>query len=352
MDIIYTYKARPNSVLWRRLIDYICALLANYHYFELDMHYKQNNMKVKSYFKLSCIPLLLLLFGQSLAVYGQSSPVIHAHRGGAALYPENTIEAMLYSISIGVRVIELDLHITSDSMVVVSHDPYMNHKKALTPEGKKIGFATQLRHKIFSMPYGTLKQYDVGSLPQANYPDRVNIRASVPLLSDLIDQVEAYTKKYGIAPVTYNIEIKSHTLKDGRLTPHFDTFIQLVMRVLQPRKLAGRFIIQSFDVRTLNYIHIAYPEVQLAYLVKKRGGGLNRQLAKLKFTPTIYSPHYKLVDKRLVTEVQRRGMQIIPWTVDNRPEALRLRDLGVDGIITNYPNRLQDWLTEGLYERQ
>ena len=135
-------------------------------------------------------------------------PIVHAHRGGAAIYPENTIPAMLHAVEIGVPMLELDLHVTRDSQVVVSHDAYMNPIKALKPNGEEIPIDSARMYSIYSMTYYSLKRYDVGSRPNPAFPNRKNLKCSVPLVSDLIDSVEHYTQSKGLCHVGYNIEIK------------------------------------------------------------------------------------------------------------------------------------------------
>ena len=319
-------------------------LLKSYIYnIVLPNYFRERIMREKSPVFYKVLMLFLLVFINKAVVFGQEL-TIHAHRGGAALYPENTIESMLHAVSIGVRAIEFDLHISSDHKVVVSHDFYINSAKALDPEGKGIGSLKQFYLRLYSMPYKEIMTYDVGSLAQEEYPERKNFKAHIPLLSDLIDQVEAQTVRNGMEPVTYTIEIKSHRFKDGLLTPHYTDFVELVMAVLLPYQLEERLIIQSFDVRTLNYIHKTYPTIQLSYLFKGKKRSVENQLKRLGFTPSYYSPHFKLVDKALVEDAHRKGMFVVPWTVDDRNEAIRLQGLGVDGLITNYPHRMQEWV--------
>ncbi len=289
--------------------------------------------------------ILYLGFLNQSTVHAQV-PQVHAHRGGAGEYPENTIEAMLHAVSQGVRVLELDVHITADSLVVVSHDPFIHPSKALRPDGTRIACGTALRQVLFQMSYDKISTYDIGSLAQAKYPQRVNINCRIPLLSDLISNVEVYTKKHQLAAVTYNIEIKSHPFKDNRWSPDYQTFVRLVMDVLRPRNLGSRLIIQSFDTRVLNYLHANYPNLQLSYLVKSRWASLDKLLGKLYFTPSIISPHYKMVNQGFVNQAHSLGMKVVPWTVDRKAEVIRLRDCAVDGIITNYPSQVLDWVEE------
>lgn len=292
------------------------------------------------------ILILLVLLVKSVALQAQtnSNTVIFAHRGGSAEYPENTIPAMLNAVSNGVYALELDVHITADYKVVVWHDPYLDSRKVLNADGTKLGRGSKMRNLIYKMSYEKLSKYDVGSLEVKKYKDRVNKKMHISLLSDLIDAVEAYTIKNGLPDVTYNIEIKSHPLADNRLTPTYDLYADLVMQVLYKRRLGDRLIIQSFDVRTLNYLNIKYPDLKLSYLIKSAKYPLKEVRKHLYFTPAILSPNYELVNPQLISECREMGIQVIPWTVNRREDVLFLSKMGVAGIITDYPSDALKWL--------
>lgn len=268
---------------------------------------------------------------------------VQAHRGGAGLYPENTLIAMLNAAAMGVEVLELDVHITQDGQVVLSHDPYFLPKKALAPGGDFIESGGTMRHLIYNMPYEKVKSYDVGLLPQKQFPTRQNVGASIPLLSDIFTQVEDYTKRFNLPAIRYSIEIKSHPFKDDRMTPRFDKYTEAVMDVVYKHKLQNRVIIQSFDVRTLEYMHKFYPEITLSYLVNK-SGNIAKDLSKLNFIPQIYSPNYKKVSQKMVDLAHKLDIKVIPWTVNKRSNLTYMLQVGVDGVITDYPNRINNWL--------
>lgn len=269
--------------------------------------------------------------------------IVQAHRGGAALYPENTIPAMLHAVALGVPVLEMDLHVTRDSQVVVSHDAFLNHLKALTPEGDTIPAALERGYLIYSMDYDSLRRYDVGSLPRTAYPERVSLECHIPLVTELIDSVEQTVGRLGLPPVGYNIEIKSDPSKDGISSPDYRTFATLCTEALLSRRLGDRLLVQCFDVRTLNFLHARYPSLRLAYLVEETGTGFGRQMELLDFVPEVYSPESRMVTEEVVKQAHDRGMKIVPWTVDDRDEALRLKSLGVDGIISNRPDSMMVW---------
>lgn len=289
---------------------------------------------------LSC----LFCIGLPLNAQQTAGFKLHAHRGGAAHYPENSIEAMLYSASIGIPVLELDVHITGDNKVVVSHDPFLNPKKVVLNDGEQLVAGSQMRYILYQMAYSNILKYDIGSLAVKEFPNRINLPASMPLLSQLIDEVEQFTQLNGLPPVTYNIEIKSHRLKDNRMSPPYETYTNQVMKVISSKHIDNRIIIQSFDPRTLNYLNRVYPNIKLSYLLSSSKYPLKTLYKKLDFTPAYFSPSYKLVTPGLINDCHKAGMKIVPWTVNHREDIQYLYRIGVDGIITDYPKLAQEWL--------
>lgn len=290
-----------------------------------------------------CLTSALQMFGTTQI---KKLPIVHAHRGGAALYPENTIPAMLHAVEIGVPMLELDLHVTRDSQVVVSHDAYMNPIKALKPNGDDIPVDSARMYSIYSMTYDSLKRYDVGSRPNPAFPNRKNLKCSVPLVSDLIDSVEHSTQSKGLCPIGYNIEIKSWPDKDGIYSPDYRTFADLCMRVLLSKNLGDRLLLQCFDPRTLNYVHEKYPNVRLSYLVEDMAVDFEGLMKRINFVPQVISPNHAMVDSAFMDKSRKLGMEVAPWTVDEKDEILRLRTLGVDAIITNRPDYVMNWLKD------
>ena len=250
---------------------------------------------------------------------------------------------MVNAVRIGVPVMELDLQVTKDSCVVVSHDAYLNAAKALTPEGKEIPAGKDKDYRIYGMDYDSLRLYDVGSKPNPDYPGRVNTPCRIPLLSDLIDNVEN-TAKATKDTVRYNIEIKSDPAKDGVFSPDYRTYADLCMQVMLSKDLGDRLLVQCFDPRTLNYLHERYPSVRLSYLVEDSVASFEEMMSRLDFTPQVFSPESRLLTKDMMRAARAKGMEIVPWTVDDRKEAERLKRLGVDAIITNRPDRVMEWL--------
>lgn len=285
--------------------------------------------------------IVLLAVACSLAGFqasAQQKTDVQAHRGGMGLMPENTIPAMLNAVKLGARTLELDCIISADNKVVVSHDPYMNGDFILKPDGSSISKEEQPRLILFSMTYDSIRKYDAGSKSYPRFPEQARFKVSRPLLAALIDSVENYVKKNHLKPVYYNIETKSEERGDGVLNPVPEVFVNLLMEVINKKKIADRVTIQSFDFRTLRVLHKKYPRQKTALLTSS--GSLDENIATLGFTPSIYSPDFKLVTGELVRNAHAKNVEVIPWTVDQPEEMEKLLKLGVDGIITNYPDRL------------
>ncbi len=254
--------------------------------------------------------------------------------------PENTVEAMKHALDMGVNTLELDLQVSKDGLVVVSHDAYFHSRYATRPDGTKVG-KLDPKEYIYTMPYEEVVKYDVGSRESEVWPGKACFPAVKPLASDLIDFVENYTKEKGYSPVRYNIEIKSKKGKgEGVNWPVYNEFVDKCVKLLLSKHLDERLVVQCFDVRALNFMHEKYPELILSYLVDAKAGDFEGYMSKLDFTPQWLSPHYSLVDEELVAKCREKGIRLVPWTVDEPEDIARMIELKVEAIISNYPDRV------------
>lgn len=261
---------------------------------------------------------------------------LQGHRGARGLAPENTLQSFLKAFAVGVNTMELDVVVTKDGEVVVSHEPWMHSNICVRPDGKIIPEAEEKGHNIYKMTYKEVKEYDCGSLFFEDFPEQKLAAAHKPLLKEVLHMIDSLAKNHG-RKINYNIELKSRPESDGAYHPTPDVFADLVVEVIENESSLERVSLQSFDFRVLRYLHTAYPDIQLAALVYE--GTLETALSDLGFTPAIFSPYYKLVDKQLVNAVHERDMKLIPWTVNEAADMKRLLSYGVDGLITDYPDR-------------
>ncbi|TYP96891.1 glycerophosphoryl diester phosphodiesterase [Sphingobacterium allocomposti] len=261
------------------------------------------------------------------------------HRGARGLYPENSIGAMKTAIDLPkVTTLEMDCHITKDKKVVVYHDDSLNPKFVQYKNGEPLA-GKDIKGIIYSYTYHELGAFDIGSKPYSDFPEQKKIKTSINLLSDLIDEAEAYAREKRKKPMFYNIETKSSPTKDHTYHPGPEEFSDLVLQIVVDKGIASRTVIQSFDKRTIQYINKVYPQIRTSYLIDAKNTKSVKDLVEeLGFTPFIISPNFRLVTPDFLTQAKQRGIKIIPWTVNDKNEIKRLTSMGVDGIISDYPN--------------
>lgn len=266
---------------------------------------------------------------------------VQGHRGARGLLPENTIPSMLEAVRLGVTTLELDVVMTGDQQILVSHEPFMNPEICLDPSGRALDPASPRGINLFRIPYEQIRQYDCGSKSHPRFPDQRLLPVHKPLLSELFAAVEQYIQERGLSLVRYNIEIKSVPGQENISQPVPSVFADAVLAEVARAGLGGRCMIQSFDARPLQYINRNHgnQRIPLAYLVEE-GKDAAVHLKELGFMPAIYSPLFHLLDKKKVEQLQKQGIRVVPWTVNEVRDMEMLIEMGVDGIITDYPDRL------------
>jgi glycerophosphoryl diester phosphodiesterase len=282
--------------------------------------------------------MLLLLFLSGFCSMAQQID-IQGHRGCRGLMPENTIAAFIKAIDLGVTTLEMDVVISKDHQVVLSHEPFLNHEICSGPKGETPDTLNERSFNLYHMNYEEIRLCDCGSKAHPRFPEQKKLKAIKPLLETVIDTVERYITYKKLKPVHYNIEIKSTPETDRLYHPEPSVYVDLVYAVINQKKMSSRVILQSFDPRVLNEIHLKQLPVRTAFLIENTDG-FTKNMALLKFTPTIYSPDKTLVNRALLKACRKQHMQVIPWTVNEPKEIRAMLKLGVDGIISDYPDRV------------
>jgi glycerophosphoryl diester phosphodiesterase len=213
--------------------------------------------------------------------------------------PENTIPAFLKAVELGVTTLEMDVVITKDKKVLVSHEPWLNSEICFDENGNEIKKSDEKSFNIYKMNYDEISICDCGSKFYSRFPEQQKIKVIKPLLEHVIDSVENYCNVHNLPHLFYNIETKCTPKGDLIFHPNPEEFTDLLVNVLKIKKIEDRSIIQSFDTRTLQYAHKKYPEVHLALLVENNSSA-EKNLTKLGFVPDIYSPAKERVNKKLV----------------------------------------------------
>ncbi len=267
---------------------------------------------------------------------------LQGHRGARGLLPENTIPSFLIALDHGVDTIEFDLVVTKDRELLISHEPWFHHHISTKPDGSPVTPDEQMNYNIFEMTYEETQLFDVGMRGHENFPEQQPMQVTKPLMRDAIRAIEAYAEQQGLPPVFYNIETKSNPEHYGIMYPYPDEYAKLLydelMILHQEFDLFDRIIIQSFDPATLIEFRLLNDRIAQAILVS-RDDPMQAYLDRLGYTPEIWSPNYNLVTPIMVEEAHSRGMLVIPWTINTTEEMRQQLEMGVDGIITDYPDR-------------
>ena len=263
---------------------------------------------------------------------------VQGHRGCRGLKPENSIPGFLTALDSGVTTLEMDVVVTKDRQLVVSHEPWMSQKICLDPKGNEISGKDSINYNIFHLTYEEVRLWDCGSKVNDRFPAQEKMKATKPLLQDVILAAETHIKNFTRYEVDYNIEIKSDPRRDDKWCPKPAEYSDMVYNLLDQYLPLDRIVIQSFDFRALKYWHLKYPEVRLSALVENHKS-LDWNLKELGFNPSIYSPIHTLLSRDDVDRCHKLKIRVIPWGVNEEKDMVALKGMGVDGFITDYPDR-------------
>lgn len=266
------------------------------------------------------------------------------HRGTRGLMPENTIPSFTKAIEVGANTIEFDVHITKDHKVVIYHDGSFTPSYTTKPDGSEISDEERKQYTFYQMNYADIRKFIIGEKDYPAFPEQQRLKTYAPLLSEMIDSVENFTKANHYPSVIYLLEIKSAASSDGFEQPDPKTYMSIMMNVLKPylNRIKGRLIIQSFDMRPLQVLHKTHPQIPLGYLTGDKNKTVAENIEGMGFTPAFYNPHFSLVTPTFLKECHDRKMKVLPWTVEKTDEMQALKNMGVDGIISDYPDRVEE----------
>lgn len=253
--------------------------------------------------------------------------LVHGHRGARARRPENTLPAFRYAIEHGVDVLELDVVVTKDNVVVVSHDPAID---AAICSGPKTGVA------IRTLTLAELREYDCGAKQSPLFATQVPVPgARIPELDEVFDLGHGNT-------VEFNVETKIFA-DNPDWTPGPEAFTHLILDLIRKHGIERRVILQSFDPRTLRVMRKLDSGIRLAVLFEQPADW--PEIAR-EFEATICCPEFHLVTPERVAQAHAAGFQVVPWTVNEPSDWARMADARVDAIISDDPAALIAWLKE------
>ena len=302
---------------------------------------------------------LVCVSGEAMS-FNNSALDIEAHRGGRALFPENTLQSFANALSMGVNTLELDIGVTRDAAIVVSHERKLNPDLARAPDGT---YVAPPGIPFIQLSLDEVKKYDVGQIRPgsayaARFPDQHSVPGTpIPTLIEVFDLV----RKSGDLQVRFNIETKIDP-NHPEESPDPQRFVNLLLDLLQQQKFSDRVMVQSFDWRTLQLVQKQAPHIPTVYLTLQKGPGATNSLDKATewtagFNPAefgkslprtikaaggaIWSPYFRDVDAALVSESHKLGLKVVVWTVNTPEDIAGMIDIGVDGIISDHPDMLR-----------
>ncbi len=259
---------------------------------------------------------------------------IQGHRGCRGLLPENSLPAFEKAIDLGVTTLELDIAITKDKEVIVTHEPFMSRTICLQPDGEAIPDTLDKAFNLYKMSYEAIKAFDCGTKFHDRFPNQEKMSVHKPLLSEVFELAKGKD-----SDVKFNIEIKSKPEYYGVYTPQPEEYVAIVLKTIKDHGMFDRTNLQSFDLNILERIKVQSPDMPIALLVDDNET-IEGKMQELSYKPEIISPYFKLLDQAKVTELQSKGYQVIPWTINESTDMQQMIDWNVDGIITDYPDRL------------
>ncbi|MEC3907258.1 glycerophosphodiester phosphodiesterase family protein [Tamlana sp. 2201CG12-4] len=263
---------------------------------------------------------------------------IQGHRGCRGLLPENTIEAFKKAIDLGVHTLELDVAVSKDKIVVVSHEPFISRTYCLDAEGNEISEAYDKKYNLYQMPLDSIKQFDCGSKFHPRFPQQQKLKTYKPSLDEVIKISKANNPS-----IKFNIELKARPEYDRIYTPVPSEFVKLVLDVVNDNDAFNETNLQSFDLRILEEIKKQSPKMIVALLVDD-DEVIWEKAAQMSYSPEIISPYYKLLDAKTVRDLHAKNFKVIPWTINEYDNLKQMITFKVDGIITDYPDRLIELL--------
>lgn len=262
------------------------------------------------------------------------------HRGCRGILPENSIASFLEALKYPVQTLEMDVVVSKDNQVIVSHEPWMSAGICSFPDGQPVDKSLEDSLLLMSLTYEEIKLFDCGKRGNSRFPSQKPMPVHKPSLADAVSAIEEFCTTTGRDLPKYNIEIKSEPEWDGIKTPAPEIFAQLVIDQIINLGIRDRVCIQSFDSRSLRAVRQIDSTIVTALLVAN-SNGVDGNIKELGFTPNIYSPNYSLITHEVVERTHKLGMTIVPWTINDTLVMKQMIQMGVDGIITDYPNYIE-----------
>jgi glycerophosphoryl diester phosphodiesterase len=337
---IFSWTSTNNKCFLTTFENNLCKMNKNYIFHDLSYYLTRKldtfmiHNRIKIYF-IVCIIVLLRLYDYYIVNKHKKIKVqIQGHRGARGDLPENTLAAFKYVIENNIDFLELDLQITKDNEIIIYHNKSINTE-----------ICSGVSRPIKTLTLKEIKEYDCGSKKNIKFPNQQLVPGErIPTFIELINLIQT---EYKYKKIKMNIEIKTETSLDA--DDEVYNFSKKLIDILHKYNITDDIIIQSFDTRALKYVKEIDPSITTSYLIEDKLPNIDSLINTSKqLGVKIISPDYKLIDKQIVKKLQENGFEVLPWTINDLNTFKKNIDYGVDGIITDYPKQMNDYLNDYL----
>jgi glycerophosphoryl diester phosphodiesterase len=255
---------------------------------------------------------------------------VEGHRGARAMYPENTLKAFEYAVGAGASTLEMDMQVTQDNVIVISHEPVVSAK--LCQGGNE--------RAIRGLTLKEVQSFDCGTVANPQFPHQQRVSQKIPTLDQVFAMVVGLQTPES-QRVQFNIETK---IAPGHpeLSPSPEEFVRLFLDVVEKHKMLDRCILESFDHRTLRIAKRLRPGLRIAALIDENF--INLPLIAKDLKADIISPAFDWITPESVTQLHRIGVRVIPWTVNEPSDWKKMWEMHVDGMISDDPAALRTFV--------
>ncbi|MEM0995770.1 MAG: glycerophosphodiester phosphodiesterase family protein [Bacteroidota bacterium] len=272
-----------------------------------------------------------------------SGQIVVGHRGARAELPENTIPSFLAALQAGAEAIEMDLVVSADGKLIVSHEPWFSHKICVDRAGEAIVRRDEKTHNLHQLSAAEIAEYDCGCLGHPDFPRQEAVSLAKPTLAAVVAAVDSAVKSpYG---PTFFLEIKSRAGWIPTWQPTLPEFARLLQQEIDALGLAERCVVMSFDRKFLRTMHELVPSLPYLLLTADPQS-VDTHVRRLGFVPDYIAPFYRFCNRRKVRQAHDQGIKIAVWTVNEPTKMEKLAQMGVDAIITDDPARGRQILAE------
>lgn len=266
--------------------------------------------------------LILLFTLNFITISSQNQYKIFGHRGCRGIYPENTLNGFKKAIELNVDGIELDIVVNKNQELVISHEPYIDSLYCIKNVLNK-------KENIFKMNIKEIQEVDCGSKFIKEFPNQIKVKEQKPTFKEFSRTFKNYQGDI-------LIEIKYDSNKINEYYPNYSTYARIIYEESKKDKEFKNLYFMSFNIKILNELHKIMPDSKYIYLSENKEFGSQTKL--LDFKPYGFGVDYKLISKSIISGIHKNKQIIYAWTVNNLKDYKKLIALGVDGIITDYPD--------------